>query len=54
MSTPRNLRVSQSAKKELSERQRKPVPYHVVINPTLIVEPGDTAEFFEQHLLPET
>ena len=35
------------SKKERAERGRKPVPYHVVINPTLILEPGETAEFFE-------
>jgi peptide deformylase len=34
-------------KKELAERKRKAVPYHVMINPQLILEPGETAEFFE-------
>src|SRR5690348_1486311 len=33
--------------KQASERKRRPVPFHVVINPKLAVEGGETVEFFE-------
>lgn len=29
------------------ERQRRPVPFHVLVNPQLTIEGTDTAEFFE-------
>jgi peptide deformylase len=32
---------------QLAERDRRKVPFHVVINPTLIVEESETASFFE-------
>lgn len=32
---------------ELSERERRLVPFHVIINPVLTLEPGDPVEFFE-------
>jgi peptide deformylase len=32
---------------ELSERQREIVPFHVIINPILTLEPGTPLEFFE-------
>lgn len=32
---------------ELSERQREIVPFHVIINPILTLEPGTPVEFFE-------
>jgi peptide deformylase len=32
---------------QIAERERRPVPFHVVINPTLTVEGDETAEFFE-------
>jgi peptide deformylase len=32
---------------ELSERQRAVVPFHVIINPALTLEPGEPVEFFE-------
>ena len=32
---------------ELSERQRAIVPFHVIINPVLTLEPGEPLEFFE-------
>lgn len=31
----------------IKERERKPVPFHVIINPKLTVEPGPGLEFFE-------
>jgi peptide deformylase len=31
----------------LKERERKPVPFHVIINPTISIEPSRTVEFFE-------
>jgi len=31
----------------LVERQRRPVPFHVIINPTLTLETGPNADFFE-------
>src|SRR5437762_8917925 len=39
--------IDKLTKKERAERGRKPVPYHVVINPKLILEPDESAEFFE-------
>lgn len=30
-----------------AERERKPVPFHVVINPRLVIEEAESAEFFE-------
>ncbi len=32
---------------QVAERERRPVPFHVVVNPTLIVDGEETAEFFE-------
>ena len=32
---------------ELAERQRAIVPFHVIINPVLTLEPGEPVEFFE-------
>lgn len=32
---------------QVAERERRPVPFHVVINPTLVLEDGDPAEFYE-------
>jgi peptide deformylase len=32
---------------ELAERQRAVVPFHVIINPVLTLEPGAAVEFFE-------
>lgn len=31
----------------LAERERKPVPFHVVINPTVTLDLGETREFYE-------
>src|SRR5260370_42458546 len=30
---------------ELAERKRSPVPFHVLINPNLIIQPAEAAEF---------
>ncbi|AEI66844.1 peptide deformylase [Corallococcus macrosporus] len=35
------------SEKELEARERKPVPFHVLINPTLVVEDAAPAEFHE-------
>jgi len=32
---------------ELLEKERKPVPFHVVINPKIVVMGGETVEFYE-------
>ena len=32
---------------QIAERARRPVPFHVVINPKLTVQGDETAEFFE-------
>ncbi|MGH9680596.1 MAG: peptide deformylase [Candidatus Acidiferrales bacterium] len=32
---------------QLRERERRPVPFHVIINPALTETPGETVEFFE-------
>ena len=32
---------------ELAERERQVVPFHVIINPVLTLEPGEPVEFFE-------
>jgi peptide deformylase len=32
---------------QLEARQRRPVPFHVLVNPTLTVESTETVEFFE-------
>ncbi len=32
---------------QAAERNRRPVPFHVLINPVLNVVPGETVEFFE-------
>ncbi len=32
---------------ELAERERRVVPFHVLINPVLTLEPGDPVDFFE-------
>src|SRR4051794_35689296 len=31
----------------LAARGRRPVPFHVIINPVLILHPGSTVDFFE-------
>src|SRR3954451_22616403 len=31
----------------LASRGRKPVPFHVIINPTLTLNPGTTVDFYE-------
>jgi peptide deformylase len=31
----------------LKERERKPVDFHVIVNPVITLEPGDDAAFFE-------
>lgn len=33
--------------KQIAERERKPLPFHVIINPTLTFEEQDSTEFFE-------
>jgi peptide deformylase len=32
---------------ELAERERQVVPFHVIINPVITLEPGEPVEFFE-------
>jgi len=32
---------------QVAERERRPVPFHVVINPKLVMEGPETVEFFE-------
>ena len=32
---------------QLAERERRPVPFHVIINPTIIESKGEMLEFFE-------
>jgi peptide deformylase len=32
---------------QLQERQRRPVPFHAIINPRIVETSGETAEFFE-------
>jgi peptide deformylase len=32
---------------QLADRERKPVPFHVIINPKIALEPDATVEFFE-------
>lgn len=32
---------------QLAERERDPVPFHVIINPTITVEPDSSVDFFE-------
>jgi peptide deformylase len=39
--------IHKLAPEEAAERRRLPVPFHVVINPKLIIEDADGAEFFE-------
>jgi peptide deformylase len=31
----------------IQQRERNPVPFHVIINPVITLEPGDAVEFFE-------
>ena len=31
----------------LKQRERKPIPFHVIINPSITLEDGDSLEFFE-------
>ncbi len=31
----------------IKERERKPVPFHVIVNPRISFQPGSTVEFFE-------
>jgi len=35
------------APEQLAERERNPVPFHVIINPRITVDASDPAEFFE-------
>lgn len=35
------------APEQLAERERTPVPFHVIINPEISVDGSDTADFFE-------
>ena len=42
--------IERAGSAEALERQRNPVPFHVVINPELTVEGSATADFFEGHL----
>jgi peptide deformylase len=35
------------SKQEMEERGRRPVPFHAIVNPKLLLEPGDPVEFFE-------
>jgi peptide deformylase len=39
--------IQRLAPEEAAERQRRPVPYHVVINPKLVIEDTGAVEFFE-------
>jgi peptide deformylase len=32
---------------QVAERDRRPVPFHALFNPTLTLEPGEPAKFFE-------
>jgi peptide deformylase len=32
---------------QLQERERRPVPFHVIVNPRIVETSGETAEFFE-------
>ncbi|MBM3184299.1 MAG: peptide deformylase [Chlamydiae bacterium] len=42
-----DLDHSHLTQEQLLERDRRPVPFHVVINPKLFIEEKETAEFFE-------
>jgi peptide deformylase len=42
---PENLRDAPA--EFLKERERKPVPFHVIINPKITLEPGEDVSFFE-------
>jgi peptide deformylase len=35
------------AREQLAARDRRPVPFHVIINPKIVEPSGETAEFFE-------
>jgi peptide deformylase len=39
--------IQKLSPKEAAERERRPVPFHVLINPVLTIPEGATAEFFE-------
>ncbi len=36
-----------ATKEELTERERAVVPFHVIINPVITLEPGEAVDFFE-------
>ena len=38
---------SKLSQEQLTERQRRPVPFHVIINPTIVSAKGASIEFFE-------
>ena len=39
--------IQKLSARQIAERERRPVPFHVLINPILVMETGDPAEFFE-------
>ena len=39
--------IQKLAPEHVAERKRRPVPFHVLINPKLIVEDAEAVEFFE-------
>jgi len=39
--------VAKLSPEEAAAKERIPVPWHVIINPVLTLEPGDPAEFYE-------
>ncbi len=39
--------TAEAAAEYLKERERKPVDFHVIINPVITLEPGDDVSFFE-------
>ncbi len=41
---------SHLTREQLSERNRYPVPFHVIVNPRIYIEESDKAEFFEGFL----
>jgi len=43
----REEKINELTPEVVAERERVPVPFHVIINPTLIIEQQETVEFFE-------
>jgi peptide deformylase len=43
----REEKIKELSPELVAERERLPVPFHVIINPTLIIEQQETVEFFE-------